>query len=131
LGVTAATAGDRKLDHAAANTASSGVPLPDSAGAGLDQPRWTYGLQGKIVPVMIYGTHLLLIAAVNLLLWIGVRQAAARVRIVRSSLALALFAGALAAGAMRPGLALYFWLAVLATPPLAAVLAQHLGYETD
>jgi uncharacterized membrane protein len=87
------------------------------------------GSGAKLWPVMIYGTHLLLIAAVNLLLWIGVRHAAAaRVRIVRSSLALALFAGALAAGAMRPGLALYFWLAVLATPPLAAVLAQHLGW---
>jgi uncharacterized membrane protein len=76
--------------------------------------------------VMIYGAHLTLIALVNLLLWIEVRRGAvAHLQIVRSSLALALFVVALAVGAMRPDLALYLWIAVLATPLLSRPLARR------
>ena len=76
--------------------------------------------------VMIYGAHLTLIALVNLLLWIEVRRGAvAHLQIVRSSLALALFVVALAVGAMRPDLALYLWIAVLATPLLGRPLARR------
>ena len=61
--------------------------------------------------VMIHGVHLTLLALVNLLLWIGVaRRDAAHLPIMRSSLALAVLVVALAAGLVRPGLALYVWL---------------------
>lgn len=90
--------------------------LPGLAGSGA-----------RLGSVMIYGVHLFLIALVNLLLWIGVhRTVVAHVHVVRSSLALALFAAALAVGAMRPDLALYLWFAVLATPLLGRHLARRL-----
>jgi hypothetical protein len=75
---------------------------------------------------MIYGVHLFLIALVNLLLWVEVhRTVVAHPQIVRSSLALALFAAALPVGAMRPSLALYLWVAVFATPLLARYLTRR------
>jgi uncharacterized membrane protein len=88
------------------------------------------GLTGSdaiLGPVMIYGAHLFLIALIHLLLWINVhRTVGAHLQIVRSSLALALFAAALVVGAIRPGLALYVWIAVLATPPLARYLTRRI-----
>ncbi|MEO9191827.1 MAG: TMEM175 family protein [Acetobacteraceae bacterium] len=93
--------------------------LPGLAGSGA-----------KLGSVMIYGTHLFLIALVNLLLWIEVhRTVVAHRQIVRSSLALALFVAALGVGAVRPNLALYLWFAVLATPLLARYLTRPL-YRT-
>jgi uncharacterized membrane protein len=93
--------------------------LPDLAGPGA-----------KLGPVMIYGAHLILIALVNLLLWIEVHHTAvAHPQIVRSSLAVVLFALALAVGAMRPNLAIYGWFAVLTTPLLARYLTRRL-YKT-
>jgi uncharacterized membrane protein len=84
------------------------------------------GSEAKFGPVMIYGTHLFLIALLNLVLWIEVhRTVDAHLQIVRSCLALAVFAVALAVGAMRPGLALYLWFAVLATRPLAPYLTRR------
>ena len=84
--------------------------LPKLAGSGA--------LRGS---VMIYGVHLVLIALVNLLLWIEVhRSVVAHQPIVRSFLALLFFLAALAVGALRPDLALYFWIAAL----LAALLAR-------
>jgi uncharacterized membrane protein YfcA len=77
--------------------------------------------------VVIYGTHLMLIALVNLLLWIDVhRSAAANAQIVRSSTALALFALALALGAVKPAIAPYLWLAVFATSFIGPSLARRL-----
>ena len=73
--------------------------------------------------VLIYGTHLFLIALVNLLLWIEVHRAvSAPLHIMRSSLALGLLLAALVVGAIWPGFALYVWFAVPATP----LLARHL-----
>jgi uncharacterized membrane protein len=96
------------------------VPISTSL-PGLTGPGAIWG------SVMIYGAHLTLIALVNLLLWVGVHRAvAAHHHVMRSSLALALFVAALAVGAMWPGLALYLWIAVLATPPLGRYLARRL-----
>jgi uncharacterized membrane protein len=79
------------------------------------------------VSVMLYGSHLTLIALVNLLLWIEVRHSVvAHLQIVRSSLALGMFVTALAVGAMRPDLALYPWLAVLAAPSFAHPITRRL-----
>jgi uncharacterized membrane protein len=75
--------------------------------------------------VTIYGTHLLLIALVNLLLWVGVhRTAGAQGQVARSALALAVFVVALAVGSVRPGLALYVWIAVLPTSMLARFMTR-------
>jgi uncharacterized membrane protein len=77
--------------------------------------------------VMVYSTHLSLIALVNLLLWIEVhRSAAAHVQIVASSLALGLFVTALAVGALRPEFALYFWCAVFVTTQFVPTIARRL-----
>jgi uncharacterized membrane protein len=77
------------------------------------------GAGARVDSVAIYGTHLLLIALVNLLLWIAVhRTAGAPVQVVRSWAALALFVLALAVGAIRPALAIYVWTAVFAVPLL-------------
>ena len=77
--------------------------------------------------VMLYGSHLTLITLVNLLLWIEVhRSVAAHQQIVRSSLALGLFVAALPVGAMRPDLALYLWITVLAAPLLARPITRRL-----
>jgi uncharacterized membrane protein len=76
--------------------------------------------------VLIYGTHLMLIGLVSLLLWIEVhRLVVAHLPIVRSALALALFVAALALGAVRPDLALYLWIAVLTSPLLARYLVRR------
>jgi uncharacterized membrane protein len=78
--------------------------------------------------VMIYGVHLTLIAFVNLLLWVGVhRSVGAHQQVVRSSLALAMLAAALALGAWRPDFALYGWIAVLAMTPLTYPLGRRLS----
>lgn len=71
--------------------------------------------------VMIYGAHLALTALANLLLWIEVhRTVVAHLQLVRSALALAFLVAALAVGAMRPGLALYLWIAA----PTASLLGH-------
>jgi hypothetical protein len=81
---------------------------------------------------VIYGSHLTLIALVNLLLWIDMhRSVAAHVQIVRSSLALALFVLALLLGAIWPNFAPYLWFAVFATsligPDQQTTSVQTLG----
>ncbi len=69
--------------------------------------------------VGIYGSHLTLIAAVNLALWIEVhRRVDAQLAIVPAALALTLFGGALAIGLVRPGLAQYLWDGAFAIPLL-------------
>jgi uncharacterized membrane protein len=84
------------------------------------------GAGAKLDPVMIYGAHLLLIALVNLLLWIEVhRTVVAHLQIVQSSLAVALFVAALAVGAIHPRFALYVWFSVLAAPLLARQLTPR------
>jgi len=76
--------------------------------------------------VMIYGSHLLLIALVNLLLWIDVhRSVAAHAQIVRSSLAVALFVLALLLGWIRPVFAPYLWVAVFATSFIGSGMARR------
>jgi uncharacterized membrane protein len=80
--------------------------------------------------VTIYGTHLVLIGFVNLLLWIEVhRRAAAHVWVVGSSLLLALFVAALAIGEVHPAIAKYMWFAGFAVPLLSRHLAR-LVYRT-
>jgi uncharacterized membrane protein len=87
-----------------------------------------WGQIGETRPVVvIYGGHLLLIALVNLLLWIDVhRSVAAHAQIVRSSLAVALFVLALLLGSIRPVFAPYLWLAVFATSFIGPELARRL-----
>jgi uncharacterized membrane protein len=77
--------------------------------------------------VIIYGTHLVLIAFLNLLLWINVhRTVAAHAQIVRSSLALTLFVMALAIGTTLPHIAPYLWFAVFAISFLSRNLTRRL-----
>jgi uncharacterized membrane protein len=77
--------------------------------------------------VIIYGTHLTLLALVNVLLWIKIHRAAsARLQMTQSSLALGLLMVALVVGAIRPRLAVYAWFTVLATPQLARFLTPQL-----
>ena len=86
-----------------------------------------WGQYGETRPVVvIYGSHLLLIALVNLLLWIDMhRTVAAHAQIVRSSLAAALFVLALLLGSIRPVVAPYLWLAVFATSFIGPKLARR------
>jgi uncharacterized membrane protein len=86
-----------------------------------------WGQFGETRPVVvIYGTHLMLIALVNLLLWIDVhRSAAAHAQIVRSSIALALFVMALVLGALKPVVAPYLWFAVFATSFIGPNIARR------
>jgi uncharacterized membrane protein len=74
--------------------------------------------RGAAVPVvLIYGTHLVLLALVNLLLWGEVhRKPLAQIRIPGAFLTLASFLAALAIGVVRPDLAQYFWYAGFAMP---------------
>jgi uncharacterized membrane protein len=82
------------------------------------------GSGARLVPVMIYGSHLFLLALVNLLLWVEVhRDVGAHLQIVQSSIAVSLLVAALAVAAMRPSLALYVWFTVPTTPLL---LSRHL-----
>ena len=68
--------------------------------------------------VAIFGSHLTLIAAANLALWIVVhRRVEAWLGVVPATLALAVLGGALAIGLVRPGLAQYFWYIALAIQP--------------
>ncbi|HZL33975.1 MAG TPA: hypothetical protein VFC78_01615, partial [Tepidisphaeraceae bacterium] len=77
--------------------------------------------------VVIYGTHLMLIALVNMLLWMDVhRSTAAHAQIVRSALALSLFVVALVLGAVKPVIAPYLWFAVFATSFIGPDLARRL-----
>jgi hypothetical protein len=77
--------------------------------------------------VVIYGTHLALIASLNLLLWINVhRSVAAHTQIVRSSLALTLFLMASAIGATQPYIAPYLWFAVFAISLLSRNFTHRL-----
>jgi uncharacterized membrane protein len=87
-----------------------------------------WGQYGETRPVvLIYGSHLLLIALFNLLLWIDIhRSVAAHAQIVRSSLAVALFALALLLGSIRPVFAPYLWFAVFATSFIGPNLARRL-----
>jgi uncharacterized membrane protein len=85
------------------------------------------GSRAEPASVLIYGSHLFLIALVNLLLWIEVhRSVAAHAQLVRSSLALAMLTLALAVGAVRPGWAVFVWFAVLASPLLARRVTRRL-----
>ncbi len=86
-----------------------------------------WGQYGETRPVVvIYGSHLMLIALINLLLWIDMhRSVAAHAQIVRSSLALALFVLALVLGAIRPVFAPYLWFAVFATSFIGPDLARR------
>ena len=85
------------------------------------------GSDAKLGSVMIYGAHLFSIALVNLFLWIQVhRTVVAHLQIVRSSLALVLFATGLAVGAVRPDFAVYPWFAVFATPRLGRYVTLRL-----
>jgi len=75
--------------------------------------------------VAVYGSHLTLIAAVNLALWIKVhRQVEAWLAVVPATLALALLGGALAIGLVRPGLAQYLWYLALAIPLLTRLVRR-------
>jgi uncharacterized membrane protein len=86
-----------------------------------------WGQYGETRPVVvIYGSHLLLIALVNLLLWIDMRRTvAAHTQIVRSSLAVALFVLALLLGSIRPVFAPYLWFGVFATSFIGPNLARR------
>ncbi len=96
------------------------VLLPISTGI------WSRGGETRAV-VMIYGAHLMLIAIVNLLLWIDVhRSAVAHAQIVRSSLALALFILALAIGAIWPFMAVYLWFTVFAVSLVSHNLTRRI-----
>jgi uncharacterized membrane protein len=80
--------------------------------------------------VVIYGTHLALMALVNLLLWLEIhRRAAAHEQIVRSTIAFALFALAAPIGALWPHVAVYLWLAVLIAPRGSRYIARRLFGE--
>jgi uncharacterized membrane protein len=87
-----------------------------------------WGQYGETRPVVvIYGAHLMLIALVNLLLWIDVhRSNAVHAQIVRSALALSLFVVALVLGPMKPVIAPYLWFAVFATSFIRPNLARRL-----
>jgi uncharacterized membrane protein len=87
-----------------------------------------WGQYGETRPVVvIYGTHLMLIALVNMLLWMDVhRSTAAHAQIVRSALALSLFVVALVLGAVKPVIAPYLWFAVFATSFIGPDLARRL-----
>ena len=86
-----------------------------------------WGQYGETRPVVvIYGSHLLLIALVNLLLWIDMhRTVAAHAQIVRASLALTLFVLALLLGAIKPAFAPYLWFGVFATSFISPNLARR------
>ena len=86
-----------------------------------------WGQYGETRPVVvIYGTHLMLIALINLLLWMDVhRSASAHAQIVRSSFGLVLFVAALILGAFHPFVAPYLWCAVFATSFIGADLARR------
>jgi uncharacterized membrane protein len=86
-----------------------------------------WGQYGETRPVvLIYGSHLLLIALVNLLLWIDIhRRVAAHAQVVRSSLAVALFVLALLLGSVWPFFAPYLWFAVFATSFIGPNLARR------
>jgi uncharacterized membrane protein len=85
------------------------------------------GSGARLSSVMIYGAHLFLIALVNTLLWHNVhRTVGAHRQIVRSCLSTGLLVAALAVGALRPDLALYLWVAVLAIPLPARYLTRRL-----
>jgi uncharacterized membrane protein len=76
--------------------------------------------------VVIYGALLMLIALLNMLLWMDVhRSIAAHAQIVRSSLALSLFVAALVLGAIKPAIAPYLWCAVFATSFIGPDLARR------
>jgi hypothetical protein len=73
--------------------------------------------------VAIFGSHLTLIAAANVALWIEVhRRVEAWLGLVRAILTLALLVGALAVGLIRPDLAQYLWYAAFATPLLTGLV---------
>jgi uncharacterized membrane protein len=87
-----------------------------------------WGQYGETRPVVvIYGTHLMLIALVNLLLWVDVHRCiAVHAQIVRSALALSLFVVALLLGAVKPVIAPYLWFAVFATSLISPNLTRRL-----
>jgi uncharacterized membrane protein len=87
-----------------------------------------WGQYGEIRPVVvIYGTHLMLIALVNLLLWMDVhRSTAAHAQILRSAVALSLCVLALVLGAVKPVIAPYLWFAVFATSFIRKDFARRL-----
>ena len=75
--------------------------------------------------VAIFGSHLTLIAAANLALWIMVhRRIEAWFGIVPATLSLAVLGGALAIGLVRPGLAQYLWYIALVTQPVTRLVLR-------
>jgi uncharacterized membrane protein len=81
--------------------------------------------------VAIFGSHITLISAVNLALWITVhRRAEAWPALVPATLALVALGAALAIGLVRPGLAQYLWYAALAIQPLTR-LVRRAAFHTS
>jgi uncharacterized membrane protein len=77
--------------------------------------------------VIIYGFHLALIATINLLLWLELRQHPhARDNATRSAAALAFFVAGLAAGAVWPSVAIFFWIGASVTRAPTAYLAKRM-----
>ncbi|MBV9749123.1 MAG: DUF1211 domain-containing protein [Acetobacteraceae bacterium] len=87
----------------------------------------TFGADTELTPVVIFGTHITLLAIVNLLLWVDVhRNVAVHPQIVRSSLVLSLFVTGMAVGAVWPDLAQYFWLLSFAVPLLRSSVTRYI-----
>jgi hypothetical protein len=75
--------------------------------------------------VIIYGSHLTLISAANLALWVEVhRRVDVRLAVIPSALALVLIGAGLVVGVFRPGLAQYVWYAAFAIRPLTHLADQ-------
>ncbi len=87
----------------------------------------TFGADTTLTSVVIFGTHITLLAVVNLLLWVDVhRSVAVHLHVVRSSLVLSLFVIGTAVGIARPSVAQYFWLLSFAVPLLRTNLTRHI-----
>lgn len=76
--------------------------------------------------VLLYGSHLTLLAVVNLWLWIEApRIAAVHGHLVRSSVALTICLVALAVGFAHPDFAVYVWLTIPAASSLSHPIARR------
>lgn len=68
-------------------------------------------------PVAIYGTHVTLIAVMNLALWLDVhRRVAVWLAVIPSAAAVVILGGGCAIGLFYPGVPQYIWYAALAIP---------------
>jgi uncharacterized membrane protein len=75
--------------------------------------------------VVIYGSHLTLISAANLALWIEVhRRVDARLAVIPSALVLVMIAAGLVVGVFQPWLAQYVWCGAFAIRPLTHLADQ-------